>query len=351
MILQRNILLVVATLVYGTLTATAQSESQFRGHSGLDLNVELGPDFGLQKGGGTSFSAKLDVGKKFNKNFYFGLGGGISTGEGVTTYPIFGTLRTYLPSTESKIIPTAAIRGGYVLDSDCPFIAIAPGIIFPISESIDLTAGLEYTASFMDGMTGHTLGVHVGLGIHKNTNGIKKEWAPTREHGLQYVIDASSKSPWSMGTDNGNISLNIAAMYKYDNNISFGLGFGFGGGRWPCEVDYEDDANVNPTFYDVFLRGKYRMNADKISPFASVDVGIRMLEDMDDNKSSVVYITPAVGISFKVAGNSYIDVKAGYEIGSSAVEENEYIKAKSCNGITIGVSFTHTMNLLTDGIF
>lgn len=338
-----------AALVLGTLAVTAQSKQQFEGHRGLDFNLELGPDFNLQ-GGGTTFSAKMDVGKKFNKNFYFGVGAGILTGGGASSYPIFGTFRTYIPSSKTKIIPTAAIRGGYVLNSDCPFLAIAPGVIFPISSGVDLTAGLEYRASFMDGTTGHELGVNIGLGLHKSTNGKKKPWAKTRERGLQYVIDASTKSPWSMGDDNGNVNLNIAAMYKY-NNISFGLGFGVGGGRWPYDQQYSDNGNVDPTFYDVFLRGKYRLSDNKISPFASVDVGMRMLEDLEDTKSSVVYVTPAVGFSFKVAGNSYIDVKAGYEIGSSAVEERDGIEAKSSNGISIGVSFTHTMNVLTGKLF
>jgi len=347
--LSKQILLVCAGVAFGAVAANAQSEPQMQGHKGLDLNIEVGPAFSLQKDGGTSFAAKLDIGKKFNKNFYFGVGGGITTGGG-SSYPIFGTLRTYLPSVNTKIIPTAAIRGGYSINTDCPFVAIAPSVLFPISGCVDLSAGVEYTAGFKDGSTAHSLGVNVGLSLHKSANSVKKPWAPTRERGLQYVIDASTKSPWSMGKDNGNINFNIAAMYKYDNNISFGLGVGFGGGRWPYDEKYSDNANVNPTFYDFFLRGKYRLNAEKISPFASVDVGMRMLEEMDDNKSSVVYVTPAVGVSFKVAGNSYIDVKAGYEIGSSAVKESDGIKAKSCNGIAIGVSFTHTMNILTKGL-
>lgn len=141
--------------------AIAQTVDQMQGHKGFDLNVELGPDFNLQSGGGTSFAVKLEVGKKFNKNFFFGVGSGVNAGGGSTSWPIYGTLRTFLPSETSKIIPMAALRGGYAFNASCPFVAVAPGVVFPINGSVDLTAALEYTASFMDGATGNALGIHV----------------------------------------------------------------------------------------------------------------------------------------------------------------------------------------------
>lgn len=350
--LSRNILLLMTVaFAFGTLTATAQNQPQMQGHRGLDFSIDAGPDFMLNSGGATFFRADIELGKKFNKNFYFGVSGGIENGNGATYFPIVGKFRTFLPSYKTKVLPYIGVGGGYSFgDFEAPMVELVPGVLIPISPSVDLNAGVGYTASFPSGGgTLHYLGVRLGLNIHKSTaaNSVKKPWAPTRERGLQYVIDASTKSPWSMGKDNGNINVNIAAMYKYDNNISFGAGLGFGGGRWPCDRRYSDNDNVNPTFYDVFLRGKYRLNEEKISPFASVDVGMRMLDDVQDSKSSVVYVTPAVGLSFKVAGNSYIDVRLGYEIGSSAVNESDEIKAKSCNGIAVGVSFTHTMNILT----
>lgn len=353
--LLKQISLVCAGIVFGAVAANAQDEPQMQGHRGLDLNIELGPDFSLQKGGGTSFAAKLDVGKKFNKNFYFGVGGGIMTGGGSSSYPVFGTLRTYLPSAKTKIIPTAAIRGGYIFNADCPFVSVAPGVLFPISNCIDLSAGVEYTASFMDGATGHGLGVNVGLSLHKSANSVKKTWAQTREHGLQYVIEGGGKLQ-----NDESYGLDILAMYKMNTNLSFGAGIGCGWASYPYEGgdNHWGMFSLEGELADVFVRGKYNLSGNKVSPFVSVDLGTHLLfgdayedstyEPADVNKF-MLFVTPAVGVSFQMAGNSWLDVKAGYEISSAAVKKDGGFTSKT-SGITFGVSFTHTMNILTNGL-
>jgi len=362
--LSKQILLVCAGIAFGAVAANAQNEPQMQGHRGLDLNVELGPDFGLQKGGGTAFAAKLDVGKKFNKNFYFGVGGGITTGGGATSFPVFGTLRTYIPSESTKIIPTATLRGGYAFNGDCPFVSLAPGMLFPISSSIDLTAGVEYTASFASGQTGHSLGVHIGLGLHKSANSVKKPWAQTREKGLQYVIDGGAKF--------GEYILaggSILAMYKCSPNISFGAGLGYYAGSIDAANDICDYDEIEGGCFNLFLRGKYTLNDNRVSPFVSVDLGTRLplkeetvyanhYELMYNGSTygvkaaevkPMVFVTPAVGLSLQVAGNSWVDFKAGYDISSAAVKV-EKGSAKKISGLTVGISFTHTMNILTNGL-
>lgn len=356
--LSKQILLVCAGVAFGAVAANAQSEPQMQGHKGLDLNIEVGPAFSLQKDGGTSFAAKLDVGKKFNKNFYFGVGGGITTGGG-SSYPIFGTLRTYLPSVNTKIIPTAAIRGGYSINADCPFVAIAPSVLFPISGCVDLSAGVEYTAGFKDGSTAHSLGVNVGLSLHKSANSVKKPWAPTRERGLQYVIDVSERG--TVGEHA--IALNAMAMYKWNHNISFGAGLGYGWGIFPYEYwdnSYGFESSIDTGYLNLFIRGKYSLSDEnKVTPFVSVDLGTHLLsnghegDEISDNEikdnKAVLFVTPAVGLSFKMAGNSWLDVKAGYEFSSAAVKTGDGFTSKT-SGIAIGVSFTHTMDILTNGL-
>lgn len=333
------------------MALTAQNE-QFSGHKGIDLNVEAGPDFSLQKGGSTSFSAKVEVGKKFNKNFYFGVGGGLSTGAGSTSFPIQGIFRTYFPMESTKVLPTVAVKGGYALaDEGLAIVSITPGVIIPISPSVDFIPAIDYTVGFPKGGTTHGLGVHVGIGIHKGANSKKKPWKPTRENGLQYAIDAVTRTPWNIEDGNGIVNLNLLAMYKMDNNISFGVGLGYGDGSHPYkdeEDKYYDDASIDTDFYTFFVRGKYRLHEGKVSPFASVDLGTRFLSDTgnEKQKSMTYFLTPAVGLSFKVAGNSYLDVRAGYEIATAPIKTDDRFGNKAA-GLTIGLTFTHTMKFFS----
>lgn len=332
------------------MAVNAQDE-QFSGHKGIDLNVEAGPDFSLQSGGPTTFSAKLEVGKKFNKNFYFGVGGGVSTGGGATSFPILGVFRTYFPMESTKVIPTVAVKGGYALaDEGNAIVSLSPGVIIPISPSVDFLPGLEYTAGFVKGGTSHSLGVHVGVGIHRSASGKKKPWKPTRENGLQYAIDLVTRTPWNIEDGNGIVNLNLLAMYKMDNNISFGVGLGYGDGSHPYsdEGTYSDETSIDTDFYTFFVRGKYRLHEGTVSPFASVDLGTRFLSDIGDEKqkSMTYFITPAVGLSFKVAGNSYLDVRAGYELATAPVKTDDRYGNKAA-GLTIGLTFTHTMKFFS----
>lgn len=182
----------------------------------------------------------------------------------------------------------------------------------------------------------------------------RKPWAPTRDRGLQYVIELATRAPWNIEDENGTIGINVLGMYKWDDNISFGVGLGYGDGNHPYKDEqYGDDdgTHVSSKYYNVFVRGKYRVSESKVAPFASVDLGTRVLAEKPDNigKSLVMFAIPAVGVSFKVAGNSYIDVKAGYEFATSPVKGDK-LSGKT-PGINIGISFTHTMDILRDGLF
>lgn len=361
--MRKKLFITAAAFAIGSLAAMAQDEPQMQGHRGLDFSVEAGPLFTLNSGGATSFNANVEVGKKFNKNFYFGVGGGISVFGESTSFPIKGMFRAFMPSHKTKVLPYIGVGGGYAIsDAGCPFVELAPGVLIPISPCVDLKAGISYNASFGDGYTAHGLGVHVGLNIHSSTaasNKPKKPWAPTRKQGLQYVIELAAREPWNF-TDAGTVGLNVLGMYKWDDNISFGVGLGYGDGHFPYKYDKYDRTDAYPSkYYNVFVRGKYRMSENKIAPFASVDLGAHFLTDeheagnyqIHDNigKGTVLFAIPAVGVSFKVAGNSYIDVKAGYELATSPVKGDKF--SGKMPGINIGVSFTHTMDILTKGLF
>lgn len=235
----------------------------------------------LNSGGATFFKADVEVGKKFNKNFYFGVGGGIEVGGGSTSFPVMGKFRTFLPSHKTKVLPYIGVGGGYSFgDIGVPLVELVPGVLIPISPSVDLNAGVGYTACFPRGGTGHYLGVRIGLDIHSSSaaSKTKKPWAPTRERGLQYVIELATREPWNIEGDNGIIGVNILGMYKWDDNISFGVGLGYGDGHFPYKRDKYVETDVYPSkYYNVFVRGKYRMSENKVAPFASVDLGAHLL--------------------------------------------------------------------------
>lgn len=355
---------ILGSILWTTTSIVSNAQdSQYKGHHGLDFSVELGPDFGLQSGGSTQFHALIEGGKKFNQYFYVGAGAGVETGGGITNWPIFGTLRTFMPLSTSHVIPTIGLRGGYAFGGDVPFVSLMLGAVFPVSPIFDITAGLEYQASFASGNTGHSLGIHVGLGLHRSNNYRKKPWAPTRTNGLQYVIDGGLRYHFRGDWGKGFGSTNVLAMYKWDKNLSFGAGLGYSLGRFGGEWKHSYSSGSDADFMGitVLLRGKYSLNDHKVSPFASLDLGTRFLfADSDDKecleeyeniktKSNVLFITPAVGLSFKVAGNSYIDCKLGYELSSSPLKgyNGNKITQTSASGLYFGLSFTHTMKFMS----
>jgi len=369
---------------------TSGSDLQQQKHRGLDLTIGVGPTFGLQKGGGTAFMADLEVGKKFSKNVYAGLGGGVITGGGQTNFPVFAAFRYYAPLENSKLTPMFSLRGGYEFyestigdNSGCPFVEVMPGVQFPLSPSIDANFGLGYMASFSDGNMGHSLGIRLGFGIHNSTGGTHKK-AETRQSGLQYEIGGTvmigQRYRYDDGSDDDRIGYypygGAAISYKWDKNISFGLGFEYLGrcsyGGQSIFQTIEDGVvtetesrkgTLETSNYDalkLFLRGRYRLNDKTASPFASLDLGfIKSMKDNSDEsegeiRKSILFINPAVGYSFRVAANSYLEVKLGYQLGGKFLKDKtlregetfrSMLKGVGLNGFTGGITFVHTTKL------
>lgn len=87
---------------------------QQKGHRGLDFNINLGPNVVFYNGQSSAqFGTEIEGGKKFNKNFYFGIGLGVSAGNGSTNIPFFASLRTFFPIENSRVTPTLLFQGGY----------------------------------------------------------------------------------------------------------------------------------------------------------------------------------------------------------------------------------------------
>lgn len=177
----------------------------------------------------------------------------------------------------------------------------------------------------------------------------------------------------------------IVLGYKWNKNISFGLGYAgsyftdrqkeekyrvYEDLKEPFYSGYEYSKEFWGAQHKVFLRGEYRLNDNKFSPLASLDLGCRLYadhsysgypgyygEDIEDlcPKSSF-FVTPAIGASLRTTNNSYLTLKVGYELASAFKEQTmeekywyetyEYVfKKNSTSGLFLSLGWTHTFKL------
>lgn len=360
---------------------------QQQGHRGLDFTVSLGPNIDFGNGSSSaSFATEVEVGKKFNKNFYFGVGGGLSAGSGHVVFPLFGSIRTFFPVAGSRVTPTLLFQGGYTVNPDYDGtgrIVLMPGLQLPVNAKVDFNCGLGYIGAYGNGGSAHGLGIRVGFGFHQPTNGSALH-AETRDNGLQYEVDLAAKTPWN--EDRVGLGFGLVLGYKVNPNLSFGFGYSVGPASTPYTTyeetstqsdhsdatkSHEEDWSEEAIQHSLFARGKYRLNDNRFSPFFAVDMGWHFfgwdsnlgstgLEhgygiDKDKLRKVGFFLTPAVGGSLRVSPNSYLDIRLGYELATKAIgnAETEWSgyssysrsvqKGKSLSGLTIGVSFVHTL--------
>ena len=393
------------------------------GHRGLDFNIELGYNLQTKSGGDGCPTAELSLGKRFSRNFYWGLGAGayIPTDGGDVQIPITTEAKMFFPLGNSKWSPFVSLKGGYIINtasdihqsagkgkskvsidiekSNYALLQLMPGISFPLSGIVDfnLSAGYAHTIKVggdVDG--GGAFVVRAGFGFHKNVNGVRRPPIPTRDKGLQLTLEADATNPWNIGGHNfWNLGTNLVLGYKLNPNLSFGLGYGFSFAS--LEQKYGDvvileeysqgtkelerlerrDDSVEGNMHKFFIRGQYRLNDNRFSPIASVDLGYRTLsldddedfyhfvrngskqtgesldEDYEFSKTSL-FVSPAIGFSLRTTNNSYFEMKAGYsfngKIDGKSVKDafgnHKYTlyeqKESKLSGPFITIGWTHT---------
>ncbi len=366
------------------------------GHRGLDFSVDGGYNISTEGGSG-DISAELGLGKRFSKNFYWGISSGvfIPTGDSDPTIPVASDFKLYFPLNSSSITPGLTLRTGYVFNtadditigtgkykqtispSNFIMLQIMPTLAIPLSKSIDFNLGVGYTHFIPteggDGSGAFT--IRTGFSFHKS-NIIKPE-IPTRNKGFQLTFEGGIKSN-DYGYNGGTGA--IVCTYKFNPNISVGLGFGY---EYLDGLDVDDaiemteqsryggtntetyNFHVNEfTTKKFFIRGAYRLNDKKFSPFASCDLGMNFysLEDPVeytdaagalDIPSTGIYIAPAIGLSLRTTNNSYWELKAGYTLApsimgnSASYSYNDMPATISCKSISmsqpfITIGYTHT---------
>lgn len=384
---------------------SASAVSAENGHKGLDFGIDMGCHIGT-KGGGTSPFVGLTLGKRFTKNFYWGIGAGVNipTGDGYVQVPITTDFRAYFPLEKTKITPYMQVSTGFVYNTagDEEFgkgryrvtvkksnfvpIQILPSVMIPFSGKVDFNLGVGYThyvAVGGDAKSSGAVTIAAKFGFHKGlTKRTPRPKAPIRDRGFSLTIEQQDVSPWNIDKDGKYSAMGAAIVlgYKWNKNISFGLGYA---GSYFTDAQKEEDYRVyidrkepinlyyekSKEFYGaqhkVFLRGEYRLNDNKLSPLASLDLGCRLYADYSYfggdievlcPKSSF-FVTPAIGASLRTTNNSYLTLKVGYELASAFKEQtvvmywpqayhDEYVfKKNSTSGLFLSLGWTHTFKL------
>ena len=380
------------------ITKEDKNEMKNSGHRGLDFSVDLGYNIATKGGGGT-FSTEIGIGKRFTKNFYWGIGSGafIPTKKGGNTMiPVNTDFKVYFPLNTTSIVPNGTVRFGYIINTadeidnlgklNYIMLQIMPGIQIPLSKKVDVNFSLGYThyiPTINIGGSG-AFTVKVGFDFHKSLFKTVGKSVPTRNKGMQFTLEAGSAAPWLLATDRkegySTAGGALVATYKLNPNISFGVGYGFD----YFNTNFNSEGNdmylhdiwskANGYAHNIFVRGQYRLTNRKISPFASCDAGIRKYSYTEpeyiytdwnefkfnpiEPKKSGFFIAPAIGISIRTTNNSYLDIKAGYDFASAKLSEqtatyedrqgNSYYltyKSASMSALFVKIGFTHTFKL------
>ena len=347
--------------------------------------TSLDVGYGVPTEGGKGFAtAEIGLGKRFNKNFYFGIGSGawVSVDGGKPLVPVTADFRAMFPVGRARVAPGGTFRLGYVFNTEGDktfsvgsgryresfkvempnyfMLEIMPSVEIPLSSKVDFNVALGYmhlipVGDGSDGMDGSGYFMsRVGFGFHK---GAAKPMKPVLDRGFQWGIEGGI-----LNVPDFNAAFVLS--YKWNKNLSFGLGFGMESNK----VDYDDESRhglltftdsrgqlrESPVstekdlyLYKFFARGTWRFLDYRISPIVSCDLGVKWManydyynlglgvyevgdelaELTDDYSYSGFYFTPSVGVSLRTTNNFYLEAKVGYSCTAAIKEKSETVNS------------------------
>ena len=372
---------------------TQAQENDKGGHRGLDFTLSPGYQIFTGDGAGGAVSAEVSLGKRFTKNFYWGISSGayIPTGDGDVQIPITTDFKVLFPLNNKTFTPGVLARGGYVLDpSNTDYSSIMfqamPTVDVAIGSSVDFSLGVGYThyvPTKGGGSGSGAVTIRTAFTFHKSTKERTKPKAPTRERGIELTLEGGA----GLMKDYDNSTLpnfggNIVASYKLNSNLNVGVGFGYYCSATEYESFIEYEGERDDTYSEVwggyvttkklFLRGEYALNSRTFAPFASCDLGLNMYsygdveindyysntyddEMIDKIKKSGLFISPAIGASVRVAPNSYLKLRLGYQLAPNSSklkvkpDEGSDWKKVEMKTVTfsqpyLNIGFTHTFS-------
>ena len=311
--------------MYLPMIALSQSQHAVKK---LEVTAEPGVMIGLQEGGISMFTISAGVGSWLDENFYLGLHTGaiIPFKDGVSTgIPISARMEYKFDGSQASGF-SLPFDAGYVFKHETVNLGLVPTYTLGLNSWSNLKIGVGYVVSLSTHgyNPGHSAVIRLGLQMH--TNDLQPK--PTRDSGLQYSLDGGiAGADQELG-----YQLGLALLYKYNPHISFGV-----------QLAYEEyEFYYNMLSYG--LRGQYRLSDKRNSWFANVDLGFNSVFDYDE---TLPYVLPAIGYSWQIAGNSYLNVSGGYRFGKKFLTNSEYDIKGTNSGPFIKLSWTHTTGLLS----
>lgn len=333
-------------------------------HKGLDMQLNGGYSFGLGDASGYNMmNLDVTVGKRLD-NMFFGLGTGIWTNTESGSDAIIPILFGYeVLWSNRRVSPFTMLRMGFGINTakdikigketfkqpNYLLTQVMPGVRFGLSRSIDLDLGVGLIgmtsvggSKGAGGRTSVYMSVGGALSFNKS-NRPRKPKVPTRDKGMQITLEGG-KLGFGSGDDKySGITASLAVTYKFNHNLSAGIGAGLDGTEPEIAGGISflkiSDGTVKgrDTRYmsfsippKVFVRGMYNFTSKRFSPFVACDAGVRFYsfdKDYGYNNygneiesligslpSTGFYIEPSVGISVRTTNNSYLDLKAGYAL-------------------------------------
>ncbi|MCD7721745.1 MAG: hypothetical protein LUI09_05900 [Prevotellaceae bacterium] len=384
--------------------ATKVSKSAERGgHRGADFGVDLGFLINT-KGGSGVFAPEISIGKRFNQYVYAGVSAGpqIPFGDGDVWGMLAADFKFLFPlnNINPKIAPGGMLRVGYdgdFSDNHDVIVQVMPTFQFALSKTVDLNLGIGYTEMIstqkgVDNSGAFT--IKAGFDFHQQADQGLRRNEPVLYSGLQLTVEGAFMTGDLVGTIDVGGGGALVATYKWNQYLSFGVGFGYEAYNAMTRehgLTYVNtrDENQNNAKSDMgsgsicrtkkfFLRGTYRPLKGIHSPLVSLDLGLLSHNldednfyidyaytryssnryDADQIHSKAFYVTPSVGYSLRTTSNSYFEVKVGYSVSSPVCdgdnEVNEYTNYKEgykyvplrISGLYFTVGYTHTFNWL-----
>jgi len=373
-----------------TLSSSSSSSSSEGYYQGWAFEINPGFMFGIGKNNGSNLVTG-DVGlyKRMNNNLAIGLNAGVeipTTSGSKIAIPASLNFRFLFPVRSTNLIPFFNVGAGYTYNTagdvttgsgrnkvtvsspDWIELQVMPGLIVPIGHGTSLRTGFGYIHGFYtEGGKGFdALAIKLGFDFYKS--GARKVHipAPIIENGLQLTLEGGYYDPFTSGGESpySGPAFTIASTYKFDKNISMGLGVGYDSN---CSGTY-DLYDLSMKAYRLFGRANYRVTDRTFSLLGSVDAGVKYYKCSSDdishmpdydlypekNNGLAFYVTPSAGFSVRVQSNTYLELKAGYEFSSKRVsshlvnditeEEYEPSEKYRVSSMFVSLGLTHTFS-------
>lgn len=294
------------------------------GHRGLDFSIRPGFQFFTGDNSSTSFTADLELGKRFSKHFYWGVGAGaiVPLGGGSMMIPVTTDVKVYFPLKTKTFTPGILLRSGYAINTDDGYdiktgkhsyehidapnfvmLQAMPTLDIALNSRTDFSIGVGYThymATTSGGKGFGAITIHGAFNFHKSTDGKRKRKpkVPTRNRGVELTLEGGigvmkGAATGDASSENGllpNPGGNFIASYKFNPHLNVGVGVGYStttneaktGGyvlyhQYGKEYTRERGVNLGTVSTTrLFLRGEYAFSTKKFAPFVACDLGMNM---------------------------------------------------------------------------